>query len=370
MRILLLSTIPAEREGRITRLINTLIAENELTIMSPKSNYCIDGAEFITIVENIPKGYKDQINYLFKIIKIYKKLIHKDYDLIYICNYTSVPFGLYLANKMKMKIIIYDAFELIIKTRIEKKTFRDLVYLHFESKVLKLCNAVICANKERALIMQGYYRLNDTPFVVSNLPTNVGYIELNECLNREKREFSNYITITYVGYISNTRKLSNLVDEVALLGNKYQLSIYGHGDYLQQLGEMILKNGYTNIQVFGKYNQADLKDILSRTDIGYIYYPDKGLNNIYCEPNKIYDYSMYCVPMISYFHPTLFEKLNSNKIGISSDDIKNSIITISNNIAEYKKNCFDFMIRQNTDSNSIVINRILKKVVKKLEKYS
>lgn len=363
MRILLVSTIPIETEGRALRTVNALSQKNDITIISPDSNSQLVNTQTINISKEIPRGLLSQINFFFRLVRRFANIKHLKFDAIYVCNYTSIPFGLYLWRKTKKIPIIYDAYELLVKTKDQSNTIRDTFYQYFEQKILNICAATICANKERALIMQGHYRLNQIPYVVPNMPTDIDLNEIDMCLNKKETNLDEKVVITYAGYISRTRRIDDLVTEVANLGDKYQLHIYGQGDYLDELAENVKRNSYENIHIFGRYSQEQLKNILAKTDIGYLYYPNTGLNNIYCEPNKVYDYAMNCVPMISYNHPTLKARINSNNIGISDDNLGNSIIAISDNMVEFRKNCRDFMIRSIEESKLIIIDEIIRKAV-------
>ena len=54
--------------------------------------------------------------------------------------------------------------------------------------------------------MQGYYRLDKKPYVIQNMPLELSIVQTKEIKENER------ISIVYIGYVSKTRKIENLVN--------------------------------------------------------------------------------------------------------------------------------------------------------------
>ena len=86
------------------------------------------------------------------------------------------------------------------------------------------------------------------------------------------------------------------------------------------------------------------------------------MNEIYCAPNKLYEYSGYKVPMIGNDIPGLRYTIGYNAMGVIVDKfeptyIKTAIKTIEMNYREFSQNCGEFY--NMTDMDSIVMKEIL-----------
>ncbi|MDD3106286.1 MAG: hypothetical protein PHP65_00575 [Bacilli bacterium] len=361
-RIFLISTIPIEKEGRIKRIID-LIKENFIIdIYSPKSTYFSKNTNTFTISDDIPRGYVDQLKYLKNTNKLVRKRKNVKYDYIYLCNYTCLPFVRKIMKRNKNSEIIYDAFELLLKTNNENKSLRYHFYRYLEKKIVLKASKIIVANFERGLIMQGDYHLQNTPICINNVPFEIDYQKVNS-LHRSKKDKKEILNIVYAGFISKSRKLIELIDIISKHSDKFSLHIYGYGDYYDEVVKYLHMGAIKNVIIHGGYSQENLNNILSSYDVGYIYYPNTGLNNIFCEPHKIYDYAMNFLPMISFYNENLNSRFDKYQIGISNDELGKHLDDMYVNYKKYVNNICDFLTeieKLSVSNKNTVINSIFK----------
>lgn len=336
MKVLLLSTISPDREGRIKRLISRIVENHEVHVFSPKTINKEKNVTYYDLSNQTPIGYISQIKYYFSLKKSLNLYKNRTYDVVYLCNYTSLPFFKRIRRFNKNITIIYDAFELLIKTKNERSTFRDVFYKKLEHSICKKADYIISANYERSLIMQGYYRLTKTPYTIFNIPL----FEIEKSKKKNELIYFDKIRakIVYIGVISKNRKIQELINVIIKYNSKLEFHIYGDGEYLNELKRIKESTKQDNIYFYGKYFQKDIKNILKNYDIGYINYPNTGLNNIFCEPNKIYDYALYDLPLVSFYHNKLDDIFTKYRIGESNNNIENGLYKILDNYAEYKEN--------------------------------
>ncbi len=358
MKILVISTMPHDKEGRINRLLLQIV-DNDVHIYSPEVFKKNPIYNYYSVSKEMPIGYKAQINFYRNFRKKFKENHKRNFfDIILVLNYSSLPFLKIARKRNKKAKIIYDSFELIIKTREEKKTLRDRFYLWQEKLITKKTNYIITANEERALIMQGRYGLKQKPYIIKNIPTEIPIFKPRK-LNENER-----VSIVYLGYVSKTRKIDKLVDYIANK-NELDLYVYGDGDYYKELLDYEEKKEFKNVFVMGRYNQNEIEGILKKHHIGYICYDTKGLNNIYCEPNKIYDYTFHRLPLISFYHPKLYFIFERYQIGISSDNIVEALNEIVKNYNDYQERLVEF---NNITEKEIKINQnVLSLIIKDME---
>lgn len=243
-----------------------------------------------------------------------------------------------------------------MKTKNEKNLLRTRFYIKQEKLITKRTQYIISANEQRALIMQGYYRLEQKPYVIQNIPLEK-YVSKTKTLEGDK------ISIVYLGYISKTRKIDKLIHYISSQ-KKWDLYIYGDGDFYQEMFNYVKKKNLQNIYIMGRYNQEDIKEILSKHQIGYICYDTKGLNNIYCEPNKIYDYTFHNIPLVSFFHPKLYQIFEQHQIGVSSDDILKGINKIIKEYDYYQEQIvrYNQFLKSEIYNNQKVLSTIIESI--------
>lgn len=360
MKILMISSIAPENEGRFSRAIEDLYSEHEVSILVPKTSIKMKNIHVFNIDYRAPRGVLEQIRFLYSIYRLSGKLKHHTYDMVYVANYTASIYAYFLLKWINIKFVAYDAYELLVKIRGEKVSPRERIFLYFESRIVYKADIIIAANISRALIMQGYYRMERTPFIVSNAPQKIDFDLVQKIYIKKMCKVKKDTVIIYAGYISNTRGIDKLINAVGELGEGYLLNLYGSGPSLDVLKEMIALKKYKNINIYGKYRQENLPQYLMESDIGFIGYPNKGLNNIFCEPNKIYDYSKYLVPMVSTPHVSLERIFLRTGIGAINKDLKTAIQEVESKLRMYIDSCRVFnMEYQNNDEREQVREAIL-----------
>lgn len=363
MKILIISFYSPWENGRVNNVYRSLLNSYETTIITSEVNIPLEYQNNKISITGFKKkngigGYlRTLLGLRSLILNSFKK---HDYDLIYFCDYLTTPLYSFLSLKLKLKrkLLVYDAYELYLP--FVNNNFRHLIFHYFERKVIYNFDLLISANYERSLIMTGYYKLNEVPLDLNN----VG-IPLNNYKARDS--YSLPLKIVYIGYISKEREILKFIKDLNISNYKedFVFTIYGKGQYIQVVKEYLLSNNIKNVVFGGAYSQKDLDTILSSQDIGYLFYPNDDYNNIYCEPLKLFDYTSRGIPVVSYSNKSLFNKLSSNEIGISDNDIVKSILEIKKNYEKYSLKCMNYSIASNwyNEEEKLIhsINRLYEK---------
>ena len=105
--------------------------------------------------------------------------------------------------------------------------------------------------------------------------------------------------------------------------------------------------------------------ITSLANIGILMYDPISLNQIFCAPNKIFEYSGYGIPMIGNNIPGLkipFEKYNCGRIFDNGniDELCQNILEINENHEQFSKNAIRLY-------NSVDNKAFLKSVLEELD---
>lgn len=174
-------------------------------------------------------------------------------------------------------------------------------------KILPKAARVICCEKHRAAIMKSRYNLNRTPVVMPNKAYEMENEQLNESdmaqlnpdvLNAVQQYKDNRIVL-YQGIISRDRPLTSIAQALAMIDDE--------NVYFWVMGMVIgdaslideVKVIYPRTVYLGFIPNPQHLLVTRYAHIGIANYDYSKLNNVFCAPNKIYEYSQFGMPMLT-----------------------------------------------------------------------
>lgn len=310
-----------------------------------ESDAVLDILEKRGIKHHILKSDKENVNkiqrattllrYTKEIVKILKS-VPKDV-VIWFGNCES---ALTVGRFLKERKVVLSILELYDK---------ETIYGKFLTKYINYAHAVLCCEKHRAEIMKVWYKMDKTPYVIPNKPyDNIG--QLNEgSLTKEIQEkikcFSKKKVLLYQGIISQDRPLDIFAKAVSEIGDDDLLFVV-MGKATNEMKQQI-QSICKNVEFVGYVPSPQHLLISKYAKIGVANYDYSVLNNVFCAPNKIYEYSKFGIPMIVSKNLSLVETVGYSGAGECVDfndvaQIKAGIIKILNNYNTYSKNAKNF----------------------------
>lgn len=230
------------------------------------------------------------------------------------------------------------------------------------SKVIKGADAVFVPEYNRAVLYQVWFKLQNRPYVMPNIPS---FFASSEEIDQYKKKYKDYLAqiegkriIIYQGYIGIERPLHNYVRAIKELGNKFQLVLVGKDcGALQQYREIL-----PNLIHIDYLPSPEYLFFTQNAHIGIVTYDPLCLNNAYCAPNKVFEYAIYKLPMLGNDIPGLkylIEPYEVGKIVDDSDvqDIRRAIEEIDKDYQRYSDNTSRLFKVYN---NKNLIGKILK----------
>ncbi|WP_156387303.1 glycosyltransferase [Devosia sp. Root105] len=223
--------------------------------------------------------------------------------------FTTMP-G-WLAAKAAKAHLVYDAHEIIIPYPGQGMSLRDRVWYAFERFVVQRASLVVAANPERAALMAEHYRLRHPPTYMRNIPTR--RVMTDEARDRvlslypalARRSKCDRIVI-YQGDMSLERGLARFVAALDYLPDCYRLVVVGGGPDARQLTQLASKHATSGrFAALGRIPNDDLIAVAALADVGIVTYSYDGLNNIYCAPNKVFEYAQAGIPIVSTDQPPI-----------------------------------------------------------------
>jgi glycosyltransferase involved in cell wall biosynthesis len=222
------------------------------------------------------------------------------------------------------------------------------IYKIFLKKIAKKAKVVIVPENNRANIIKVWWKLNALPIVIPNKPlihSRVRNLELkDESLNKLITKLKSKKIILYQGLIYKERNLIEIAKALNALSQDFVLLLLG-SDIDGSLENLIKIN--PNLIHIPFVTPPDHLNITSHAYIGIATYDDSSLNNVFCAPNKIYEYSGFSIPMLCRDIPGLKYTVDVSNAGICVDtdnqeEIINAIISIDKSYDTYSKNSYEF----------------------------
>lgn len=239
------------------------------------------------------------------------------------------------------------------------------IYDRWLKKNIKYLDLIVSCEKHRAAIMQSRYALKELPEVIPNKPYSNNDIDvddnlvLTDIINLVKDNF----TIVYQGIISKDRPLEKLAKTLSLI-NDETIWFLIIGDCSDEFKSII--TGIYPRTVFTGYIPAPIHlQYTKYCNIGIANYDTSSLNNVFCAPNKIYEYAKYGIPTICSNNISLKESVGSFNAGLCVDfrselDIKQAIEELRKHYSDYSKNSICFY-------NSFSLEESISKILQNVE---
>lgn len=283
-------------------------------------------------------------------------LLHRP-KMIFAQNYFTI-FPAWLISQLTGARLVYDAYELLIDDR--PLPLRDRVWLELERLAIRGADVVIAANAERAKIMTQNYSLRCLPTYMRNIPAvptftdqeRVDTIEHYPALRRRSQQDR---IVLYQGDISMDRGLGRFIEAMSQVRPEIRMVVAGSGPDLERLIELAKPLiAQRRFDALGRIPHNALAAITAVTDLGLITYSHNGMNNIYCSPNKIFEYAHANIPVLGSDHAAISSIIGNYSTGLtvrlfdSAYDIAKKIEQIINNKHKFTENNFK-LIEENSE---------------------
>ncbi|XVN43026.1 MAG: glycosyltransferase [Candidatus Rickettsia vulgarisii] len=259
------------------------------------------------------------------------KVPYQNYDVIHAHDLTTLPAAVAIKRSIcPNSKIIYDAHELYpyqFTSKIEEN-----IWIKFEKKYLSFVDKIIAVNESCKTHFEKKF-LNCPPVDVIYNSYSLKVKENN--VQDIKQYFKNKELPIFIfqGGMSSGRNLINMVTAFAQISGICNLLILGRGDILHNLQQVTASYNAENIFFMNWVAQDKLPGILKQVNFGIIpYTSDNKLNNLYCTPNKLFEFISFRIPILANDLPEMHRIINKYQIGLVSD------LTSVENIKEAVKN--------------------------------
>ncbi|KIO68303.1 hypothetical protein B4065_1652 [Caldibacillus thermoamylovorans] len=372
MKIKVVHILPVDKYPPVLSIIHSLKdlghdVQLITTNISEKTKRFCDGLNIT--VTNIDSKYNLKANIFIKFLEMFRirkciwNYVDRDFDdnsLIWIFD-NSLKF---VGKKILTKPYVVHFFELYDQLKYHKKIPFFKINLR---KVCENAKRVIHCEQNRAFISMARLKLENLPIVIPNKP----YYDITFKRNSEitsSKEVRSLIEklkdkkiILYQGILTLERPLEEFIKAVDKLGDDYAFVVLSSGENIYR--GLNSKNYYFIPFISPPYHL----EVTSHAYIGVLsYYPtykeiSSPLNALYCAPNKLFEYSMFGIPMIGNNIPGLNQPFEKFNCGMTVKEVKEEhIIKAIRNIE--KKYC-QMSANSMELYNSVDLNKIISEEV-------
>lgn len=305
-----------------------------------------------------------------KVILISIKLKPK---VIYVHDF-YLPLPGYMASLLTKAKFVYDAHELMIPSSFRLENLRQVLrhkFIYFcEKSSINKADLVIAANLERSKLMMEHYQLRYLPTVIRNIPpipdTSIGIVELDKRYPELTRLDKSTIKLVYQGDMSSERGVGEFISAIGYFPENYRLILIGSGPDIDFLKRLTREKNLGKRTIFlGRIPEEHLFALLKLCDIGLITYSSDGLNNIYCAPNKVYEYAQAGLMTVATNQKTIVSIMERYRIGalLNKQEFRNDLSLLYRTVStlNYNKDEIELFLTENswTNERRILIGKLL-----------
>lgn len=192
-----------------------------------------------------------------------------------------------------------------------------IVYRFLLKRKMRFCSKVVVPEENRSYIAEVLYNLDRRPFILPNKPYNFDNKEIQVLPHIDKyisriKDLKNdgRVLLVYQGYISDLRDLCQICRVVEKYKDSCALVLMGHDE-----GALAKYERLCSQIIHIPFLPAPWHlEVTALCNIGIMIYLPVSLNNIYCAPNKIWEYSKFGLAMLGNDIPGL-SFINHEDIG-------------------------------------------------------
>ncbi|WP_347548771.1 glycosyltransferase [Pseudalkalibacillus hwajinpoensis] len=280
--------------------------------------------------------------------EFYKKIKHyvssEKVDAVHSHDLNTLSISKKLANDFKCKLV-YDSHELFNEMTGRNALDRRYGY-YMEGKLLEDVDRLITVNPFLVDKFKNRYGSKQPSIYLQNIPM------LREEKERKNAHYFHHLygfttdktVLLYQGGFSKNRGIELCVKAMKQLDDHYRLVLLGDGDIKGELEQLVTEEGLqSRVYFHPKVPPSEILALTKEADIGLVMYENVSENNYFSTPNKIFEYMLMGLPVVSSNHPGKSYLLEEYDFGLAvdenEDDIVRAITSIDQRRDYYVQKC-------------------------------
>ena len=261
------------------------------------------------------------LEFSIKILIFYKK---KEIKMINVHSCSLLPLG-YLFKLIYGSKLIYDTHELETETHSLKGLRKKLNKL-IERLFILRCDHIFVVSENIANWYSKSYNIT-RPTVLYNA-SPIHHVKKNDYFRKYFSLLEEQIIFLYQGALSSGRGIEILIETFKnRKDDKAVIVFMGYGKFKNEI--LTASKLYNNIFFHEAVQNSVLKNYTVSADVGLHLIKNTCLNHNFCMPNKLFEYGMSGLAIISSNVKEMSEFIKTNRIGIVVDDYSSKSLNIA-----------------------------------------
>lgn len=341
MKILMLLKSSLDNDSRVKKEMKTLMSLGyRIRLISVSSKRKLSEIEHVIIAHEARRRVLPGVSaILLQFRLLYNAIKHKnDIDVVHCHDLNTLHAGVLIKLVSKDLKLIYDTHEFAINDIPNQSWVSIKMKYYLEKCLIRYADQVIVVSDSIANEYVKLYGIKK-PNLVLNCPL---YTHANKKdLFRKKFNIrQNQRIFLYQGGLSKGRGIEMLLQAfISRQDDNCVLVCMGYGVLEHMVKEH--EKSSQNIFFHPAVDQNELLNYTGSADIGLLFYEDSCLNHEYCSPNKIFEYIMAGLPVITANLIEMTRLVQSEGLGLvvesnTVEGVKNAINEITKlNLGEF-----------------------------------
>ena len=322
------------------------------------SFYAGQNVEFITLKKRKPCkiGAVNKVQNLLAYRRLVREVIkNHPHDLLWVGSGDTARYCRDIVAEEKP--LVLNIYELYDKAPQVLKAIKPIA---------QNAQSVVVPEYNRAHILKVWLGLRRTPVIIPNKPRfpEVKILPETQAVVDKLKAMDKKIVL-YQGWIGKGRDVTRVAAALNTLPNKDDFALVLMGSATASDSISSIQEIFTNTIHIPFLQPPQHLFVTEVAQMGIATYDDSSLNNIFCAPNKIYEYAEKNVPILARNIPGLSSTVGAFKAGVCADmddiqSIADAIREISDNHTQYVNSLKDFL-------NEYSIEDSIRKIIRSCE---
>ncbi|KAF0152795.1 MAG: glycosyl transferase group 1 [Ignavibacteria bacterium] len=334
-------------DSRITNLSNSLHQDGY--------SVSVIGFDWFSLKENfiekdfkVFRIFKPKLSLLFYLqynFILLKELIKTDARIYFAEDFYTLPLVTFFA-KLKSAKVFYNSREIYAYIGgLHSKPYLQKLITEIERFFIKKVDLVMTTGELDSEFLEKFYSLQKTS-VIRNIPLYQKPTEKFE-FRKKYNIADDKLILLYQGIIIPGRGIEKIIRALSQIPNVVFV-LLGNGEQKENYFKLAQEIKVEDRVVFaGAFNQKELINYTSAADVGLSLIENISISYYHALPNKLFEYIMAELPVISSNLPQMKRIVETYKVGeVINPESRQELIDVVNKwtanrelLTEYKKNC-------------------------------
>lgn len=228
----------------------------------------------------------------------------------------ALPAGIVAKRMAPGTRVIFDSNELHLESYMSR--IKRWLWAPIQRAGIRAADVILHAEPNRMEYFKGVHGGSGKPqAVIENFP------RLHPRHDPDGRFAGRRVRVLYLGALGKDRFTSELVEIGKALEDRASLDLVGFAtpEVWEELERCHGLRPSEHVRILPPVAYEEIPALLEQYDVGIALYMHTNLNNYYCAPNKVYDYLMAGMPVITNRYPGLERVIDEGGLGACVDAV-------------------------------------------------